>query len=344
MLRAHLTPATERERIAAPWRVSVGSAAVLGLCPLRMDAPPTTTYIMLGERCTRNCAFCTQARDSQADVGLLSRVNWPAFPADLIRDSVRRAYVAGETQRVCLQTVVAPQQVSLAEQAVATLANGVLAGAAPPICVCIAARSVEEVARLLDAGAERVTIALDAACARVAAQTKGLAFWEHAWSLLQCAAQRFPGRIGTHLIVGLGETEEELIASLDALHRQGILIGLFAFTPVPGARLASQPPPPFASYRRIQAARWLLVNGLTKAADFRYDGSGRLCDFGLSQDDLRALLAEGEAFRTAGCPGCNRPYYNEHPGGEMFNYPRPLTVGERQRELDDLLRTLSERR
>jgi len=50
------------------WRVSSGSAAVLGLRPLIMDAAPTTAYLMVGERCRRNCAFCAQARESRAPV------------------------------------------------------------------------------------------------------------------------------------------------------------------------------------------------------------------------------------------------------------------------------------
>jgi biotin synthase-related radical SAM superfamily protein len=37
---------------------------------------------------------------------------------------------------------------------------------------------------------------------------------------------------------------------------------------------------------------------------------------------------DGEAFCTAGCPGCNRPFYNERPAGPMYNYPRPLTPAE----------------
>ena len=35
-----------------------------------------------------------------------------------------------------------------------------------------------------------------------------------------------------------------------------------------------------------------------------------------------------EAFRTSGCPGCNRPYYNERPGQIPYNYPRPPTPAE----------------
>jgi len=43
-------------------------------------------------------------------------------------------------------------------------------------------------------------------------------------------------------------------------------------------------------------------------------------------------LGTGEAFRTSGCPGCNRPYYNERPSGPFYNYPRGLTEEEARRE------------
>jgi len=36
----------------------------------------------------------------------------------------------------------------------------------------------------------------------------------------------------------------------------------------------------------------------------------------------------GEPFQTSGCTGCNRPYYNETPGEELYNYPKPLTTEE----------------
>lgn len=37
---------------------------------------------------------------------------------------------------------------------------------------------------------------------------------------------------------------------------------------------------------------------------------------------LRKVINMGTAFMASGCPGCNRPYYNERPGGPLFNYPR----------------------
>jgi biotin synthase len=86
-----------------------------------------------------------------------------------------------------------------------------------------------------------------------------------------------------------------------------------------------------ARYRRVQAAHWLIRQGLAHAAgDARYDRDGMLADLSLEGAELARLLVDGEAFRTSGCPGCNRPYYNERPGGPMYNYARPLTPDEAQ--------------
>ncbi len=48
------------------------------------------------------------------------------------------------------------------------------------------------------------------------------------------------------------------------------------------------------------------------------------------------LPADGEPFRTSGCPDCNRPFYNEPPGGPLFNYPRPLTRAEADRAVQEM--------
>ena len=46
----------------------------------------------------------------------------------------------------------------------------------------------------------------------------------------------------------------------------------------------------------------------------RFDAGGRLRDMGMAGAALATLLGNGDAFRTSGCPDCNRPYYNERPG------------------------------
>ena len=318
-----------------PWRASSGSAAVLGLCELRMDATPTTAYLMLGERCSRNCSFCAQARESRSSAEALSRVTWPAFPPELLAEAVARAYSNGVIQRVCLQATISRDHVASTHRAVRSLAQR----SPVPICASVMPRDTEDVAVLLAAGAERVTIALDAASERVYREAKG-GSWEHPWGLLERCARLWPGHIGTHLMVGLGETQRELVECFQRLADLGVTVALFAFTPVPGTLLAQRQPPPLQHYRCAQVARWLIIHRLARAEDFGYDDLGRLCGYGLSSQQLRLHLAGGEAFRTAGCPGCNRPYYNERPGGVMHNYPRPLTPGEADLEVQAFLDSL----
>src|SRR5665647_2677347 len=63
-------------------RLSVGTAIVLGLLEGKLDAQPTTAYLMTYKtgKCSSNCSFCPQARSSQSSTELLSRVTWPNFP------------------------------------------------------------------------------------------------------------------------------------------------------------------------------------------------------------------------------------------------------------------------
>jgi biotin synthase len=54
----------------------------------------------------------------------------------------------------------------------------------------------------------------------------------------------------------------------------------------------------------------------------RFNEDNRLIDFGVSEEQIRNVIRTGRPFVTSGCPGCNRPYYNERPGGPLYNYPR----------------------
>jgi biotin synthase len=112
----------------------------------------------------------------------------------------------------------------------------------------------------------------------------------------------------------------------------GVEVTLFAFTPIRGTVLADRPQPPLDVYRRIQLARHLIVGGLSRFEEMKFDEEGRAIGFRGSSEDIEEALGTGEAFRTSGCPGCNRPYYNERPSGPFYNYPRGLTDEEARRE------------
>ncbi|MDI6871511.1 MAG: hypothetical protein QME79_09190 [Bacillota bacterium] len=307
-------------------RLSLGTAGVLGLARVRQSDPPTTAYLLLEGRCLADCAFCPQARTARGRADRLSRVTWPAF-AD---EEILAALQGSPFRRLCLQVVSAPCW----RERVASFLSALEGTLHPPLSLSVRPKNAAEVGEWLRLGVERVGIPLDAATPEVFRRVKGGSF-TRLLDLLGEAAAAFPGRISTHLIVGLGESEKEAAEALLLLHRLGLTVGLFAFTPVPGTALAEQAPPDLAVYRRLQIARWLLATGRVApdGRPFAFDPEGRLVGFGLSPADLREALAGGEAFRTSGCPDCNRPYYTERPGGITYNYPRPLGEEETERAL-----------
>jgi biotin synthase len=145
-------------------------------------------------------------------------------------------------------------------------------------------------------------------------------------ALLSEAAIEFPGNMTTHLIVGLGESEEEMVRILQVMYDRGITVALFAFTPIKGTRLEALKQPEMSHYRRVQVALDAVRTGLTRADYFKFQ-DGKITDFGIPVDELQQRRG-GEPFQTSGCTGCNRPYYNETPGEELYNYPKPLTAEE----------------
>jgi len=111
---------------------------------------------------------------------------------------------------------------------------------------------------------------------------------------------------------------------------------LFAFTPIPGTLLENSPQPSLSHYRRVQIAHYLITHGKTLCENMTFDDDGCLIDFGVSEEQLREVIDTGEPFVTSGCPGCNRPYYNEKPSGPIYNYPRqPLSeeIAEIERQI-----------
>jgi biotin synthase len=187
---------------------------------------------------------------------------------------------------------------------------------------------------LAEAGVERIGIPLDAATEELFDKVKGSSAggpysWEKQFELLDEAVKIFGrGRVSTHLIVGLGESEREIVRLVQQCVDMGVLPALFAFTPISGTDLERMPQPSIQKYRRIQVARYLIVHGTAKYESMRFDGEECISDFGVDEHTLLQIVRTGEPFLTSGCPDCNRPYYNEKPSGPMYNYPRGLAEKE----------------
>ena len=322
-------------------RVSVGSAIVLGLLEGKLDAEPTTAYLMTynAGKCTANCLFCPQARDSQSPAELLSRVSWPAFATKNVLKKISNAARHGRIRRVCIQALNYPEVFAH----LAALIKAIKQHVTIPVSVSCQPLNTENTRRLAKAGADRIGIAFDAATEKLFNQVKGSLAkgpyrWNQQFTQLREAVNLFgKGNVSTHLIVGLGETEKEAVTLIQQSMDTGVLPALFAFTPIRGTTLENKPQPLIAAYRRIQLARYLIANGNVALADIRFDADGKIVSFGIDKAQLKRIVKTGKPFLTSGCPDCNRPFYNEKPSGPFYNYPRKL----RPEEISAIKRQLS---
>jgi biotin synthase-related radical SAM superfamily protein len=325
-------PIEQEQNLPQQIRVSSGSAIVLGLLEGKLDAEPTTAYLMTYKtgKCTANCGFCPQANTSQSKAELLSRVSWPNFSSRRVIEKIKGAVQASKIKRVCIQTLNYQNVFSEVCAFVKALKQEV----SVPVSVSCQPLDSMNIWRLADAGTDRIGIALDTATEKLFDQVKGASAggpyrWKDEFVLLRVAVGVFgEGNVSTHLIVGLGETELEAASIIQQCVDMGVLLGLFAFTPVPGTALALRSQPEVEVYRRVQVARYLIVNGLDRVEDMRFNGEGRIVDFGVAKDLLIQTIESGKPFVTSGCSNCNRPFYNEKPSVPIYNYPRSLSVKE----------------
>jgi biotin synthase-related radical SAM superfamily protein len=316
-------------------RVSLGSAVVLGLLDARLDASPTTVYLMTYRRgkCSANCGFCPQGRESKSRSNMLSRVSWPACDSQAVINSVAHAFLEGKVKRICVQALNYPGVIPDLRAIVDSIHNR----SRIPISVSCQPLRKKNILSLFLTGVERIGIPLDAATEKIFTLIKGASVggpynWRGQLRLLREAVEIFgKGKVSTHLIVGLGETEQEMVRTIQKCVDVSVLPGLFAFTPIPGTPLAKKSQPQVEKYRRIQLARHLILGGITRYENMEFDREEDLVSYGIDDHTLLQTVENGQPFVTSGCPHCNRPYYNEKPSGPIFNYPKELSKDENLR-------------
>jgi len=313
-------------------RVSLGTAIVLGLVRGKMETKPTTAYLMTYRRdkCLSNCSFCPQAKESKSRADMLSRVSWPAFPTEQVINRLQETVNSGEIKRTCIQALNYPETIRHIQMLVREIRQ------TTKVLVSVSFQPLkhENIRLLADAGVDRISISLDAATEELFEKVKGkyvggLYEWQRQLELLKEGVSVFgKWKVSTHLIVGLGETEQDMIQTIQRCVHMGVLPVLFAFTPIRGTPLENRSQPAIQAYRRIQVARYLLLQRNVKYEEMLFDNEGRISDFGASKQSLLRIVKNGKPFLTSGCPDCNRPYYNEKPSGPIYNYPRDLTEKE----------------
>ncbi len=285
--------------------------------------------------CLARCAYCGL---SGVRAGVFSRksfirVPWPTCALD---ETIERMTERVErVKRICISMITRRRAVKDTETVCRRLRSRL--DIPVSLLICPTLLTVEDLVDFRRAGADKIGVAIDLATPELFDRFRGAgAGGPHRWGtywkcLADCLRIFGEGNVGAHFMVGMGETEMEMCASMQRVKDLGGGTHLFSFYPEANSLMADHPAPPMDMYRRIQVARYLIDEGIGRADRFVYGDAGEIMDFGVMPADLDRIIDTGEPFRTSGCTGldgrvaCNRPFGNSPPGPDLRNYPFPPT-------------------
>lgn len=309
-------------------RLSIGTAIELGISNGKLDVNPTTAYLMIGNKCNNKCLFCSQSIESTSRKDKLSRVIWPEFEKEEILNALLN-YKKENIKRICLQVMGSNESLYEAEDFINYIKNNLNI----PISVSAKVENEEDINKFFDIGVEKIGIAVDAANKDLYENIKGKNFEEKV-TFIKNLGNKYKGKISSHIIVGLGETHEDIFNLYEDLINNNVTVSLFAFTPVKGTKLENVDPPSIESYRRVQLMTYLIKKGYKKDR-FKFE-NGYLVELLPVDSKTYEEIQAGFPFKISGCKDCNRPYYNERPGGTIYNYSRNLNYDECKLAILDL--------
>jgi biotin synthase len=317
-------------------RISLAAAMTLGLRSgsfYRNAKLRCINLLMTYEQgCSANCAYCglQRVRDGSYEKKSFIRVPWPMVSLEEI--VARCKEHSSEVKRICLSMITHGKAVKDSIEILEILKSELPRVPLSLLCSPTLLRP-GDLQLYKSIPVDRLGIAIDGATEEIFDKLRGRGVkgphrWERYWAIFHEGVEIFgPGKVGVHLIVGLGETEEEMVGVMDRIRRSGGCTHLFCFFPEPGSRLERWPQPPVGQYRRCQLARYLIDEGLATLEEFSFNDKGQIVFFGLPQRELERIIELGTPFMTSGCPDetgktvCTRPYGDCAPGDDIRSYP-----------------------
>lgn len=329
----------EEQKQSPDWvRISMASAYALrmksGRFSRKFDFGGINLLLNYASGCRSDCSYCGLARTRPGDYEDKSfiRVEWPLVNTDELTD--RTARYEDKLTRLCISMVTHgrafPDTVDITERIRARVNTPLSILVAPPTL------NRERLRAFRDAGVDMIGIGLDAVTEdlfrrhRTEVPSGGGLSWEKYWEVVDDSRDLFgPWKVNCHTLVGLGETDEDIIGLFASLAERQVFSYLFCFNPEPDSRLANENKAPLHRWRRIQLARYLIEDeGFTRDR-FEFDTEGNLTRIHGSVDDdvVDKAVGTGIPFMTNGCPGpegepgCTRPFGSYRPSEPVRDYP-----------------------
>jgi len=283
--------------------------------------------------CRSDCGYCGLARTrpgAYEDKSFI-RVEWPLVRTDELVD--RMAARQEKMTRLCISMVTHPH----AYRDTVDIAGRIVAKVEAPLSILVAPPTLNrtKLERFKGVGVDMIGIGLDAVTedlfrrirTDVPAGGAGLS-WAKYWEVVNDAREIFGSwKVNCHTLVGLGETDRDLIGIFTRLRDRQIFSYLFCFNSEPDSRMADHPKSPLRRWRRIQLAKHLIETEGFSASQFDFDGDDNLSVLDGDASVVDRSVESGIPFMTNGCPGaggepgCTRPYGSYRPSEPFRDFP-----------------------
>jgi biotin synthase len=284
-----------------------------------------------GDGCQSDCGYCglARTRPGSYDDKSFIRVEWPLVRTDDLVE--RMAAKQAILTRLCISMVTHGH----AYRDTCDITERIAARVPTPLSILVAPPTLnrDRIERFKALGVDMIGIGLDAVTEqlfrgiRTDVPAGGLK-WSKYWEVVDDSRDVFgPWKVNVHTLVGLGETDEDLLQMFIRLRDRQIFSYLFCFNPEPDSRMADHPKSPIARWRRVQLARHLIESEGFDLDRFEFDAGGGLAHISGNRHAVESIVGTGVPFVTNGCPGengepgCTRPYGSYRPSEPFRDYP-----------------------
>lgn len=281
--------------------------------------------------CFSDCGYCGLARNRPGKYEDKSfiRVEWPLLQTDLVVE--RMAKYEDKLTRLCISMVTHGN----AFRDTADITERIVRRVRTPLSILVAPPTLnfQRLKTLKELGVDMIGVGLDAVTKDIFYRHRtnvpqGGLKWDNYWQVINDSRDIFgPWKVNCHTLVGLGESDRDLVELFYHLKRREIYSYLFCFNPEPESRMAQHPKSPIRRWRRIQLIKSLIEDYDLDRKAIQFDEQGNLRKLKVSPTQVSKVVRTGLPFMTNGCPGesgepgCTRPYGSYRPSEEYRDYP-----------------------
>jgi len=292
--------------------------------------------------CHANCAYCGLARERPGDYEEKSfiRVDWPVIKTDRIVDQMEK--YQHRMGRFCISQVVHRRTHEDTMDVIRRFRKQVDV----PISVLVAPPVLnrERIQDMKDAGVDMIGVGLDAVTEKIFDKRRGKGvrgglIWRKYWEVIHTSRDIFgPWKVNCHVVVGLGDSDEDILKFVIHVNLRQIFAYLFHFYPEPDSRMARSKRPSLLRSRKIQLLKYLLETDQIIMDQISFNEKGAIVKARIEGKILDQAIDSGLPFLTNGCPdkatgltSCTRPFGSYRPGEPFRDYPFIPTEEDRKR-------------